>query len=156
MKLQELIEELKLNEEQTELIKKFQQSTEDVIRTDYSKQLKAVNDELVKFKPVEKTAEQIELEQLKKELAETKFQKNLKEIGVKDDLSKYLKSDINIEEFKGFYENFKGSDGLKDFVPSNKNMGDSGITKEEFKKMGISDRTKLYESSPELYDQLCK
>lgn len=156
MKLEELIETLKLNEEQTELVKKFQQSTEDVIRTDYSKKLKDANDELVKFKPVEKSATEIELEQLKKELADTKFQKSLKEIGVKDDLAKYLKQDIDIEDFKGFYEQFKSSDNLKDFVPNSKNMNDTGITKEEFYKMGIEDRTKLYNSSPELYDQLSK
>lgn len=156
MKIEELIEVLKLNEEQAELVKKFQQSTEDVIRTDYSRQLKAVNDELVQYKPIEKSATEIELEQLKKELAETKFQKSLKDIGVKDDFTKYLKQDIDVEEFKEFYEQFKGANGLKDFVPNSKNMGDSGITKEEFKKMGISERTKLYESSPELYDQLSK
>lgn len=154
MKIEELIEALKLNEEQTELVKKFQQSCEDVIRTDYSKQLKAVNDELIKYKPVEKSAEQIELEQLRQELAETKFQKSLKEIGVKDDLSKFLRQDIDVEEFRGFYEQF--NTGLKDFVPNNKNINDTGITKELFRKMNIEERTKLYESSPELYDQLSK
>lgn len=151
MKLEEFTTKYQeLSEEQKEDLTKLIQGEQDVIRTEYSKQIK----ELEKFKPIELTAEQIELAQLKKELTETKFQKSLKDINVKDDLVKYLKSDINIEEFKGFYEQF--NTGLKDFVPNSKNMNEIGITKEQFKKMGISDRTKLYESSPELYDQLSK
>lgn len=162
MKIEELIEELKLNEEQTEIVKKFQQSTEDTIRTDYSKKLKDANDELTKYKPVERTAEQIELENVKSELSQLKFKNDLQTFGIGEDLAHFLDKNMNLEDFKSFHEGYNWSNlekshvNLLDFVPNTKNSFDTGITKEQFRKMGISDRTKLYNSSPELYDQLSK
>lgn len=64
MTLEELKEQLQLTDEQEELVKKFQQSAEDRVRTDYSKKLKDAQSELEKLKPVEKTEEQKEIERL--------------------------------------------------------------------------------------------
>lgn len=154
MTLEELKEQLSLTDEQEELVKKFQQSTEDRIRTDYSKKLKDAQTELDNLKPVEQTEEQKEIERLTKELNKANFSKSLKDIGVSDDMAKYLKDDIDIAEFKTFY------DGLQlrtnnDFVPNetNINLG-GGITKEQFSKMNIAERTNLYNTNPELYNQL--
>ena len=153
MDLKELFTEIgiEVNEEMFEklnsAVDKTIQSENDKIRTEYSKKVK----ELEKFKPIEQTSEQIELANLKKELADTKFSKSLKDFGVEDSLSKYLKSDIDVEEFGNFYKGFKQNQ--QDFVPS-LNMSDTSITKEQFKKMGITEKTKLYESNPELYNQL--
>jgi hypothetical protein len=144
---EELVQELNLSEEQATKLNKVIQSETDKVRTEYSKKVK----ELESFKPVEKSAEQIELETLKKELADTKFQKSLKDIGVDDSLAKFIKSDCDIEELSTFVKGF--AQVQKDFIPS-LNMGDNSITKEQFKKMGIADKTKLYESNPELYTQL--
>ena len=153
MDLKELFTEIgiEVNEEMFEKLNsgfdKTVQSETDKVRTEYSKKVK----ELEKFKPVEKSAEQIELENLRNELSETKFQKTLKDIGVDDSLARFIKSDIDVEEFGNFYKGFKQNQ--QDFVPS-LNMGDTSITKEQFKKMGITEKTKLYESNPELYTQL--
>ena len=155
MDLKELFTELgiEVNEDMFEklnsAVDKTIQSENDKIRTDYSKKVR----ELEKFKPIEQSAEQIELATLKKELADTKFQKSLKDIGVDDSIAKYLSSDIDLDEFSEVYKGFAQT--KKDFIP-NKNMGDGGITKEQFKGMGISERTKLYETNPELYNQLSK
>lgn len=156
MKLEEIIETLKLNEEQAELVKKFQQSTEDVIRTDYSKQLKAVNDELVKYKPVEKTAEQKELETLRSEMKNIQFKNSLREMGVPNDLGGFIDTRIDIEQVRQFFEGFGGMEKLKDFVPNNKNIGDTGVTKEQFKNMSYGEKAKLYTENAELYEQLNK
>ena len=155
MNFNELFTELglEITEEQSkklnEVADKMIQSSNDRIRTEYAKRIK----ELEQYNPVEKSQEQIELEQLKKELADTRFAKSLKDLGVDDSIAKYLSSDINLDEFSEVYKGFAQT--KKDFIP-NKNMGDGGITKEQFKGMGISERTKLYETNPELYNQLAK
>lgn len=153
MDLKELFTEIgiEVNEEMYEqlnsAVDKEIQSSNDRIRTEYTKKVK----ELEQYKPIEKTAEQIELESLRNELSETKFQKTLKDIGVDDSLARFIKSDIDVEEFGNFYKGFKQNQ--QDFIPS-LNMGDNSITKEQFRQMGIAEKTKLYESNPELYNQL--
>lgn len=77
----------------------------------------------------------------------------LKEIGVSDDLAKYLKSDIDLDEFGTFYKGFNES--RKDYV-AKKHIENAGVTKEQFKKMTIAEKTKIYTENPELYAQLRK
>lgn len=149
---EELKEELQLSDEVIEKLNgvadKAIQSETDKVRTEYSKKVK----ELEQYKPKEKSAEQIELEQLKSELANTKFQKSLNDIGVSDDLGKYLKSDIDIDEFKKFYEGFNQS---KDYVAKN-HAKDTGMSKEQFKALSYGEKAKLYTENPTLYAQLTK
>lgn len=153
MELKELFTELgiEVNEEMFEQLNdaltKEVQSSNDKIRTEYSKKVK----ELETYKPIEKSAEQIELDNLRKELADTKFAKSLKDIGVEDNLAKFIKSDCDITELNTLVKGLAQS--KNDFIPS-LNMGDNSITKEQFRQMGISERTKIYESNPELYNQL--
>ena len=149
---EELVQELNLSEEQAsklnDVVGKSIQSETDKVRTEYSKKVK----ELEQYKPVEKSAEQIELETLKKELAETKFSKTLKDIGVDDSLAKFIKSDIDVEEFGNFYKGFKQVQ--QDFIPNNMNQNESSITKEQFKNMNYQQKAELYEKSPELFQLL--
>lgn len=153
MTLEELQEQLQLDETQVELVKKFKQSTEDRIRSDYSAKLKDAETKLKELTPIELTEEQKEIEALKKELETTKFNNALKDLGVSNDMAKYLKSDIDLDEFKKFYDSIKTAPS--DFVPndSNINLG-GGITKEQFSKMSIAERTELYNTNAELYEQL--
>jgi len=150
---EELKEELQLSDEVIEKLNgvadKAIQSETDKVRTEYSKKVK----ELEQYKPKEKSAEQIELEQLKSELANTKFQKSLNDIGVSDDLSKYLKSDIDIDEFKKFYEGFNKTN--QDYVAKN-HAKDTGMSKEQFKALSYAEKAKLYTENPSLYAQLKK
>lgn len=102
MKIEELTSKHELSEELQADIAKVVQGAEDRIRTDYTKQIK----ELEKLKPQEKTDVEIELESAKQQLKEYEFKASLSKLGVADDLSKYLKSDINLEEFSEFYKGF--------------------------------------------------
>ena len=148
------IKELNLNEEQagqlTEFINKRVQSESDKVRTEYSGKLA----ELEKYKPKELTDEQKELESTKKELADLKFKSSLKNIGVSDDMAEFIKSDVDMDKFKKFYEGFKPNT-QKDFQPTN-HAKDEGISKEQFAKMDYSKRAKLYTENPTLYAQLSK
>jgi hypothetical protein len=150
---EELKEELQLSDEVIEKLNgvanKAIQSESDKVRTEYSKKVK----ELEQYKPKEKSAEQIELEQLKSELANTKFQKSLNDIGVSNDMAKYLKSDIDIDEFKTFYEGFNKTN--QDYVAKN-HAKDTGMSKEQFKALSYGEKAKLYTENPSLYAQLKK
>lgn len=86
------------------------------------------------------------------------FNKSLKDMGVSDDMAKYLRHDIDMTEFKTFYDGFRAKQSQgNDFVPNDTNINlGGGITKEQFSKMGIEERTKLYNTNPELYEQLRK
>ena len=138
--------------ELNEFISKRIQSESDKVRTEYSAKMA----ELEKYKPKELTNEQKELQATKQELADLKFKKSLSDIGVSDDLGKYLKSDIDIDEFKKFYEGVKSrTQENKDFQPTT-HAKDEGISKEQFAKMDYSKRAKLYTENPTLYAQLSK
>lgn len=153
MKLEELQEQLQLNDEQLQLVKKFEQSTEDRIRTDYSNRLKEAETKLKELTPTELTDEQKEIASLKQELELTKFNNALKDMGVSNEMAKYLKQDINLDEFKTFYDSIKTTPN--DFVPNDTNINlGGGITKEQFSKMSIAERTELYTNNAELYQQL--
>ena len=154
MDLKELFTEIgiEVNEEMYEqlnsAVDKEIQSSNDRIRTEYTKKVK----ELEQFKPVEKSETEIELETLKKELADTKFSKTLKDIGVEDSLAKFIRSDANVEELGTFIKGF--AQAQKDFIPNNMNQNESSITKEEFKNMNYQQKAELYEKSPELFQLL--
>ncbi|MFI3325938.1 MAG: hypothetical protein R3Y35_07165 [Clostridia bacterium] len=148
MKIEELITKHTLSDEIKADIEKLVQSAEDKIRTDYSKQVK----ELEKFKPIEKSNLEIELEQTKQQLKEYEFKSDLNKLGVKDDLAKYLKTDIDLDEFNEFYKTLAPKE-KESYVPKNHSK-DLGITKEQFKNMNITDRTKLYNENKDLYNQL--
>lgn len=149
--LKELATEFNLSEDCVGKLKKLIQSETDKVRTDYSQRLKTANDELESLRPKEKSDAEIELEQLKAELSKAKFEKSLKEIGVDDGLSKYLKSDIDLNEFGNYYKGF--TQERKDYV-AKKHMNNCGISKEQFRAMNISEKTKLYQENPELYKTL--
>lgn len=153
MTLEELTQELNLNEDAVGKLSKLIQSETDKVRTDYSQRLKLANEEIEKFKPKEPTPAQIEFENTKKELNQLKFAMKLKEIGVSDDLAKYLKSDIDLDEFGTFYKGFNAQ--KQDYV-AKKHIENAGVTKEQFKKMTIAEKTKIYNENPELYAQLRK
>lgn len=152
MTLEELTQEFNLNEDVVSKLSKLIQSETDKVRTDYSQRLKLANEEVEKYKPKEPTPDQIEFENTKKELNQLKFNMKLKDLGVSDDLAKYLKSDIDLEDFGKFYKGFNTQ--KQDYVA--KKHVENVITKEQFKKMDIAEKTKLYETNPELYNQLRK
>lgn len=158
MTLEEIVKELNLNDEQKGTLEKFQQSTEDRIRTTYSEKIKGLEDELSKVKPQELTDDQKKIKELEAELNQTKFSNKLKSLGVSDELASYLKSDIDMDKFSKFYDGLKAktasNNGQENFVPSNNQNNGAGITKEQFHAMSYDEKVKLYTENSELYSQL--
>ena len=159
--------EMNLTDEQLANVQKYVQSHEDRIRTDYSKRLKDANDELAKYKPVEKSdAEKAledrisALEAKEKELANKEkamtIANKLKEKELPEGLAKYLSvgDDVDkaIDEVGALFGNYFLSGSNK---PGNHNTN-KGITKKDFQKMSYMERTKLFQENPTLYEALNK
>ena len=158
---------MNLTDEQLANIQKYVQSHEDRIRTDYSKRLKDANDELAKYKPVEKSdAEKAledrisALEAKEKELANKEkamtIANKLKEKELPEGLAQYLSvgDDVDkaIDEVGALFGNYFLNGSNK---PSN-HTTNKGITKKDFQKMGYMERTKLFQENPTLYEALNK
>ena len=159
--------EMNLTDEQLANVQKYVQSHEDRIRTDYSKKLKDANDELAKYKPVEKSdAEKAledrisALEAKEKELANKEkamtIANKLKEKELPEGLAQYLSvgDDVDkaIDEVGALFGNYFLNGSNK---PSNHNTN-KGITKKDFQKMSYMERTKLFQENPTLYEALNK
>ena len=161
------LNEMNLTDEQLANVQKYVQSHEDRIRTDYSKRLKDANDELAKYKPVEKSdAEKAledrisALEAKEKELANKEkamtIANKLKEKELPEGLAQYLSvgDDVDkaIDEVGALFGNYFLNGSNK---PSN-HTTNKGITKKDFQKMGYMERTKLFQENPSLYEALNK
>ena len=159
------INELGLTAEQLEQVQKYAQSEADKVRTNYSKRLKDVNDELAKYKPKEKTEEEKSIEARLKALEEKEAELNkkerqaqikdkLEELGLPTGLATYLnfKDDDDIEKVGGELANYFLENGNK---PKN-HAKSQPVTKEQFKKMSYTQRAQLYQENPELYKALSK
>lgn len=159
MKLEEL---QGFNEEQLEMIKKVIQGSEDRVRTEYTTKIK----DLEKYKPVDKTPQEIALEERLKALEDrekaiqqqehqAQLQAKLKEKGLDSQLYKYLNvgddADTFIEEFSNVM-NKTLLDGS--YKPSTHKSNKDVITKEQFVNMGYFERTKLQETNPQLFSKL--
>jgi hypothetical protein len=159
------LDKMGLTEEQLSNIQKLIQSETDKVRTDYSTKLKTANDELLKYKPADKTEEEksydqklMALEKREKELASkemaSKLKDKLSEKGLPDELAQYLNVGDDLEkfvnDFSGTVNNILLGNGFK---PS-EHKNSTGITKEQFKNMTYSERAKLSDEKPELYKTL--
>lgn len=161
------IEDIKgLTEEQLIDIQKVIQSAEDRVRTEKTQRIKELEVELQQYKPIEKTeaerqleARIAELEQrenaIKAQEREVQLQGKLKEKGLDIQLLKYLNvgedADTFLDEFATVINNQLLEASYKPQVHRGEN---SVITKEQFRAMGYSERVKLQESNPSLYDRL--
>lgn len=158
---------MNLTDEQLANVQRYVQSHEDRIRTDYSKRLKDANDELAKYKPVEKSDAEKALEERisaleakEKELANKEkamtIANKLKDKGIPTELAQYLSVgddvDKTIDEVGALFGNYFLSGSNK---PSN-HTTNKGITKADFKKMSYIERSKLFQENPTLFEILNK
>ena len=159
------LNELGLTAEQLEVVTKYAQSEADKVRTKYSNELKTVNAELQKYKPKEKTQEELDiesrlsvLEAREKELAQkehdVKIKSKLEEMGLPVGLADYLKidNDEDVEKVGSEIANYFLENGNK---PTN-HAKTQPVTKEQFRKMSYAQRAKLFQENPELYKALSK
>jgi len=152
----------------TETKNGFSQSEGDKIRTDYTKRMKLVEDELVQYKPKTKSEGEIALDLRIKEFEDKEKVMSGKEKladitsklaaqGLSSELAKFLQGSESVEtditSLKEIFTNLKIDGGFK---PVNHTGGADAITKEKFNKMGYGEKTSLYASNPDLYARLSK
>lgn len=142
---EDLKEKYSFTDEQVEELTKVVQSETDKVRTKYTTEIK----ELEKFKPIEKTEEQIELEKAKAELNELKFKTELKSKGINEEFAMLLKTDCDLSNLSTLLTQ------SNDYVAKN-HSANMGVTKEQFDNMDYSARAKLYSENPQLYAELSK
>jgi hypothetical protein len=144
-----------------ELAKKLQ-GAGDKVRTEYSKKVNELKAKIAELTPAEKSEAELDLERRIAEL-EAKEKRvalldSLSENGIDKGFADYFKSDADIKAFAAVYK--KAVDDAvqakvqKDgYVPASHKSGDQ-LTKEEFAKMNMDERVKLFNENPELYRHL--
>lgn len=150
-----------------DLNKKIQSET-DRVRTEYSKKIKQMEEELKELKPKEKSDAELEMEQRIKALEDKEKEiqakerllnvtNKLQEQGLPSQLSKYLVGVEDVEtEINSLKEIFNNSVLNNSFKPQKHNSNKEKISKEDFNKMTLLERQKLYEINQELYNKLSK
>ncbi|MCD8297672.1 MAG: hypothetical protein LUC88_08880 [Prevotella sp.] len=142
---------------QEQLDKKVQ-SENDKIRTEYSKQIKALKKQIEELTPVEKSEIELDLEKRLAAIEAREKAANMNDAltskGLNKELAKFLKDDADIDALAKVV-NSMTADKAKtgSFKPDLHKSGDS-MTKEEFKKLTIAQREKIYNDNPELYRAL--
>lgn len=159
------LNELNLTEEQLASVQKYVQSETDKVRTKYSQELKTANEELLKYKPKEKTQEELDLEtrirnleikeaELANKEKNVRIKSKLEEKGLPVGLADYLhlETDEDIDKVGGELANYFLNNGIK---PTN-HAKSQPVTKEQFRKMSYGQRAQLFQENPELYKVLAK
>jgi hypothetical protein len=161
------LNELNLSEEQLANVQKLIQSETDKVRTKYSQELKTANDELAKYKPVEKSETEKQLEQRLKALEDREAELNAKERsqniasklkakGLPEELAQFITVGENIDEDVEKVGAALGNYFLNANFKPESHASNKGITKEQFRTMSYMERTKLYKENPELYKMLAQ
>lgn len=159
------LKDLNMTDEQLEFVQKYVQSETDKVRTDYSTKLKTVNEELIKYKPVEKSDAEKQLEERMKQLEERenqlkqkekqeKVSKKLGEFGLPTELANYL----NVEDEETLEKIGASMNALllNNVNQPTNHTKQQGVTKEQFKNMSYAERANLASQNPELYKMLSK
>ncbi len=164
MKLEDLNIE---DKELLENLKKVIQGAEDSVRTEYSKKLKELEKKLPKEKsPEEKSLEERlkALEDRDKELSKREQKLNaegiLKDKGLDTKLSKYLTLD-GVEDLETYITEIaevigNQTKGKENWIPKGHKGKGTTITKDQFKKMSLIEKQKLYETDKDTYLALTK
>ncbi|MBW6410962.1 hypothetical protein [Clostridium weizhouense] len=149
--------ELNLTEEQLTGVQNILQSEGDKIRTKYNKQIKELEGKLPKEVSQEELAYKKEIEDFKKEKMQFELSKNLESKGLNSKLATYLNTQ-GVEDLETYLTEFADiiNKQTNNYKPTNHNPIGGNITKEDFNKMGIMERTNLYNTNKQLYDILSK
>ena len=161
------LNEMNLTEEQLTMVQKYVQSETDKVRTKYSQDLKTANEELAKYKPVEKSETEKALEARLKALEDKEAELNakersqmiaskFKEKGLPEELASFINIGENIDEDVEKVGTALGSYFLNANYKPESHANNKGITKEQFKSMSYMERTKLFQENPELFNALAK
>ena len=161
------LKELNLTEEQLTIVQKYVQSETDKVRTDYSQKLRTENEELAKYKPVEKTDAEKALDARIKALEDREAELNakersntiaskLKEKGLPEELASLITVGEDIDADVEKVGTALGNYFLNSNFKPESHANNKGLTREQFRKMSYMERTKLYKENPELYKMLAQ
>ena len=136
------------------------QSAEDKLRTKYSAKIKDLQKQIADSKPVEKSEQERDYE---KRLAALEAREKavalndaLTAKGIDKSIAQYLRDDVNVDELSSFLDSFVTSRNKQNsFVPTGHKSGET-MTKEEFKRLSMDAKERLFAESPELYRSLAK
>ncbi len=148
---------------QDELNKKIQSET-DKLRNQYSKQIKELEAKVKELTPVQKSEAELDYEKRlaaleAREKAAT-LNDSLKANGISNEMAKYLKDDVDVSALAETLKSIVGAEVDKHlteegFVPTGHKSGNP-LTKDDFKKMNMSEKERLYAENPDLYKSLCR
>lgn len=144
----------------TEELNKRIQSAEDKLRTKYSKQIKDLEKQIADSKPVEKSEAEKDYEERLAKLEEREKAIALNDAltakGIDKSIAQYLRDDVNVDELSSFLDSFVTSRNKQNsFVPTGHKSGET-MTKEEFKRLSMDAKERLFAESPELYRSLAR
>jgi len=148
---------------QTELDKKIQSET-DKVRTKYSEQIKELEAKVKELTPVQKSEAELDYEKrlaaLEAREKAVALDDSLKANGISKEMAKYLKDDVDVSALAETLKSIVGAEVDKHlteegFVPTGHKSGNP-LTKEDFKKMNMSEKERLYAENPDLYKSLSR
>lgn len=138
------------------------QSAEDRVRGKMSKTIKELQEKVKELTPVEKTQDQIDLEnriaaleKSEKEVAAQKkrldIQEQLSGKGIDKSMVDFLRADADLEAFSDLIDTItKTRMKSSGYVPG-EHTSDDKITPEDFKKMTYSEKVNFSQAHPEVY-----
>lgn len=124
------------------------QSETDKVRTDYSRRLKAVEQERDALKPAEKPPAELDLEKRTAELSRRERAFACREAGIDPAFADLLRDDADLSKLP---ELLKVDTGYK---PGGHKTNGSGMTKEAFAALPYSKQAQLFQENPDLYKTL--
>lgn len=141
------------------------QSAEDKVRGKMSKTIKELQGKIKELTPVEKTQEEIDIENRLAQLEESEraiaekqrrldLIEKLSEKGLDKSLVSYLNDNVDIEAFSDLIQNIVTNRVKSNgYVPAD-HSSDDKISQEDFAKMTYSQKVELQKNHPETYRRL--
>ena len=132
------------------------QTAADKVRTEKTKEIKALEDKLWELQPQELTPEQARIAELEAELSAKERQAALTNKGISEDLIPFLRDGINPDELTNVLDQLVNSRmAANGYVPQG-HAANEGLNAEQFKALNYQDRASLYERNPNAYKMLSK
>lgn len=128
------------------LLSRFVQSETDKVRTDYSKKLKTVQEQLDSVKPKEKTEAEKALDKRQAELDKRERILNCKSANIPEEYACYFTADADFSKLGELFKNASG------YVPTCHRKSD-GITRAEWDALDYAAQVDLFAKNPELAKQ---
>lgn len=130
------------------------QSAADKVRTEKTKEIKALEDKLSELQPEQLTPEQARIKELEAQLSAKEQQAALTNKGVSAELLPFLKDGVDADELVNVLENVVNSRlAANGYIPQG-HSANEGVTAEQFKAMSYQSKAELYAKNPTAYKML--